>query len=360
MYPYRFMRGCILAVVLAALNSCAVGYYWQAGMGQLRISRGKAPVAELLQEGTLSEPEQQRLMLSQDALDFAHEVLLLPDNGSYRTYYDTGERYVVWNVFAAPEFSLEPRKWCFPITGCISYRGYFSEDAARKYAAKLAAAGDDVYVGGVTAYSTLGRLRDPLLNTMLSMSSDRLVGLLFHELAHQRLYVQDDSAFNEGFASAVEDEGLRRWRARSGEVPGWSLSDQQRSDVLDLLRDVRAGLDAVYGSVAPAAAKRVAKQQVLDDLAERYSQLVGVWEAGGLQARPYASLIEGGLNNASLSAIATYDNYVPAFTELLRECDGDFDCFYARADEIGGLDADARQVRMRELDAAAKAGDVQH
>ena len=345
--------------MLAALNSCAIGYYWQAGIGQLKISRGKAPVDEILSGGGLSEPEQQRLILSQEALAFAHEVLLLPDNGSYSTYYDTGGRYVVWNVFAAPECSLEPRKWCFPITGCISYRGYFSEDAARKYAAKLAAAGDDVYVGGVTAYSTLGRLRDPLLNTMLSMSSDSLVGLLFHELAHQRLYVQDDSAFNEGFATAVEEEGLRRWRARSGQQPGRSLADEQRFEVLSLLQDARMRLSEVYGSVAPPDAKRAVKKQVLDDVAESYVQLAGGWEAQGLRARPYASLIEGGLNNASLSAIATYDNYVPAFRELLRERGAGLECFYARAEEIGSLDAAARQARMRQLDTAAKAGGFQ-
>ena len=350
-YIQRIVRLCGLCLLCAQLNGCALGYYWQAGAGQMKISRGQEPIAKLLDETGLPEDERQRLKLSQEALGFAHAVLLLPDNGSYRQYYDTGQPYVVWNVFAAPEFSLVPLTWCFPVAGCIAYRGYFQEDKAQSYAAKLAAAGNDIFVGGVTAYSTLGRLKDPLLNTMLAMSDDDFVGLLFHELAHQRLYVKDDSAFNEGFATAVEREGIRRWQSgrdmdQSGET--YSTSSQ-RLQTLELLRDIRARLKEVYATDIDDTAKRTEKALLLASLTDEYQDLVARWQDEGLNGRPYAGLFSQGLNNASLSAIATYDDFVPAFEALLRNCGHDLACFYASAEEIGTLDPDERESRMQVL-----------
>ncbi len=344
----RFARQLLMALSLLLLNGCAVGYYWQAGVGHLRIVNGQEPIATVLENPQLAPPVRSRLQVSQQAVEFAHATLRLPANGSYSGYYNTGAPYVVWNVFAAPELSLEPRTWCFPVAGCIAYRGYFKEGAADKYADRLAARGDDVFVGGITAYSTLGRFRDPVLNTMLTQPEPEFVGLLFHELAHQRLYVQDDSAFNEAFATAVEIEGLRRWQLQN-EKPIAADDGEQRAAVLNLLRAARQQLNTIYASDRDASAKREAKQQVLEDLSGAYGLLVDEWQSAGLQGQPYARLFRQGLNNASLAAIATYDDYVPAFDELLQQCGAWLACFYVRADALAALAPTERTARMQEL-----------
>ena len=341
-------RQFLVLLVLLTLNGCAAGYYWQAGVGHLQIVNGQEPVAKVLKDPRLAPPVRDRLQVSQQALEFAHDTLRLPDNGSYTGYYDTGNPYVVWNVFAAPELSLEPRTWCFPIAGCIAYRGYFNESAAHKYADRLAARGDDVFVGGITAYSTLGRFRDPVLNTMLTQPEPDFVGLLFHELAHQRLYVQDDSAFNEAFATAVELEGVRRWQIQNAQSVSIG-DDDQRTAVLGLLRAARKQLIAIYASDRDSTAKRAAKQQVLTELTENYAGLAEEWRLAGLQGKPYAYLFRRGLNNASLAAIATYDDYVPAFNELLRQCGAWLACFYVRSEAVAALAPSERAARMQEL-----------
>jgi predicted aminopeptidase len=349
--PYciqRFSRHLVIPLLLLSLNGCAVGYYWQAGAGHLQIVNGQEPIATVLENPQLEPTARRRLQVSQRAVEFAHDTLRLPDNGSYSGYYNTGAPYVVWNVFAAPELSLEPRTWCFPVAGCIAYRGYFKEGAAHQYADRLAARGDDVFVGGITAYSTLGRFRDPVLNTMLTQSEAEFVGLLFHELAHQHLYVQDDSAFNEAFATAVEIEGLRRWQIQNGK-PVAADDGEQRAAVLSLLRAARQQLNEIYVSDRDASAKRAAKLQVLDGLAGTYGLLVVEWQSAGLKSQPYARLFRQGLNNASLAAIATYDDYVPAFGEILRQCGAWLACFYVRADALAALAPTERTARMREL-----------
>jgi len=353
LYSFRHVAQRVLALLaLASLNGCAAGYYWQATAGHLEIMNGQESVATVLEDPQLASPLRDRLELSQQALIFAHETLYLPDNGSYTGYYDTGAPYVVWNVVAAPELSLEPRTWCFPVTGCIAYRGYFSEAAAEKYAGQLEARGDDIYVGGITAYSTLGRFRDPVLNTMLNQPEPDFVGLLFHELAHQRLYVQDDSAFNEAYATAVELEGLRRWQILHAQ-PVAVDNDEQRAAAVSLLRDTRKRLKEIYASDRDASAKRLAKQQVLEDASEAYERLAEEWQLAGKKNQPYARLFRQGLNNASLAALATYDDYVPAFNELLQQCGAWLACFYYRSEQIAALPPIERKARMQELLQAA-------
>ena len=350
---FRYLPQSVLAVcAIASLNGCAAGYYWQASAGHLKIVNGQESVATVLEDPQLAPPLRARLELSQQALVFAHATLRLPDNGSYTGYYDTGAQYVVWNVFAAPELSLKPRTWCFPVAGCIAYRGYFKEAAARKYADRLAARGDDIYVGGITAYSTLGRFRDPVLNTMLNQPEPDFVGLLFHELAHQRLYVQDDSAFNEAFATAVEMEGLRRWQIQNGKLAVVD-DDDQRAAAVRLLRNTRKRLKVIYASDRDVSAQRIAKQQVLDDVRSDYEELAAEWQLAGKKTLPYAYLIRQGLNNASLAAVATYDDYVPAFGELLQQCGAWLACFYYRSEQIAALPPVERTARMQELLQAA-------
>jgi predicted aminopeptidase len=349
---------CLAGVVV--LPACSVTYPLQAARGQLSLVNNREPVAELLAAAELVPAIRPRLEASRAILDFAHVVLLLPDNGSYRFYTDTGKPYVVWNVFAAPEFSLNPQRWCFPVAGCVAYRGYFAEAEARKFAARMSAAGYDVYVGGVRAYSTLGKFKDPLLNTMMSMSDAEFAGLIFHELAHQKLYVKDDSAFNESFATAVEEAGLSRWYAdHAQELPDRSAYERRRREVIDMLKAARGELRRLYSKELPPDIKRANKQQILDDLPNRYAKLERRWRAelkpGAKYRRPYARCVAQGLNNASLSAVATYTDYVAAFERLLQAaCADDLECFYTAARELGEMPADKRKARLEQLHADAR------
>jgi predicted aminopeptidase len=237
------------------------------------------------------------------------------------------------------------------VTGCIAYKGFFSEERAQEYGAKLAAEGADVHVGGVTAYSTLGRFHDPILNTMLRLPEASFVGLLFHELSHQLLYIKDDSAFNEGFATAVEQEGMRRWLA-SRQEPVYAArgyTPEQRMQAVELLRATRDELERVYASDQPDALKRAAKAEKFAELKAAYQRLADAWEAEGMQGRPYGAVVSMRLNNAVLSATATYDDYVPAFEVMLADCAGDLGCFYARARDVADQEAEQRGARMEQL-----------
>jgi predicted aminopeptidase len=341
-----------LFVLTLQLAGCSAGYYWQAASGQMQMVKGREPVEKLLAQPDLPPKLEDRLALSQAVLQFAHQELKLPDNGSYTSYYDTGNPYIVWNVFAAPEFSLQPQTWCFMVAGCVSYRGYFDPDKANNYAAKLAADGSDVYVGGVAAYSTLGRFKDPLLNTMLGLSDSEFIGLLFHELAHQLLYIKDDSAFNEGFATAVEQIGVARWR-NEHYLPIDPADSQmralQRQQVSELFAETRQRLEALYTEDIADKQKRPAKAAILTALGDAYFELVAQWQTAGWQSRPYEMLILQGLNNASLGALATYADYVPAFRQVYLNCAESLECFYAQSEQLGALDADEREAALQSL-----------
>jgi len=344
---------CGLPVLVAAIGlaGCSAGYYLQAVTGHLRIMQQRRPVSEVLAEPDVPVEVRKRLRTAMEALEFAHDRLGLPDNGSYRQYVDLRREFAVWNVVAAPEFSLQPLRWCFPVAGCVSYRGYFDEQAARRFAARLAARGNDVFVGGVAAYSTLGRFADPLLNTMIGMSDDRLAGLIFHELAHQLLYVKHDPMFNEGFASFIEREGLRRWFEQRGDRAARCRLARRlnyRSRVDDVLDRGRQRLAELYASGLPVAARRARKAALIDAIVAEYRALGG--QAPG---------VDGTVNNAWLAALATYEEYVPAFRAMLAEAGGKLDAFYLRAQRLAALapaDRGAEIARLRRSD-AGPAGD---
>ncbi|MCC5794581.1 MAG: aminopeptidase [Chromatiales bacterium] len=336
------------ALLLLLLGGCGGGYYLQAVGGHLEVMRASQPAARLLADPGTPAPLRARLELAADALDFAHSELGLPDNGSYRSYADLGRPHVVWNVVAAPEFSLEPVQWCFPVAGCLPYRGYFREERAREFAAGLAADGHDVHVGGVSAYSTLGRFADPLLNTMLSWPPADFVALLFHELAHQHIYVRNDAAFNEGFATFVEREGLRRYLLREGREAEFCAREQalaRREIVLELLIALRTELQFLYGQSLPEEETRWRKAALIETTRAEYARIAAGWDSGPR----YAHLLPPGLNNAMLLAIATYEDQVPTFAALLQEQDGDLQAFYARVRELAELLPAQRAVAMNEL-----------
>lgn len=319
----------------------------QAIRGHAELMRRRRPVADVIADDQSPEALKARLELLQTARDFAVAELLLPDNDSYRSYADLDRDYVVWNVFAAPEFSLEPKTWCYPVAGCVAYRGYFAESAARKLEAKLRDDGFDVYVGGVAAYSTLGRFSDPVLNTMMRWSDVDLVSTMFHELAHQRLYVKGDSAFNESFATLVADIGIERWLDRRGERERLQINaarKQLQRAMHALVRETRESLETLYGSDLDENAKRSRKRSLLDQLSADAERLVAEDGSG------VGNWLAAPLNNARLVLSNLYEGRVDAFRAMFEDCGQDIACFYAHAESISELDEDDRQAALDRLD----------
>ncbi len=344
-------RLCVVIVAgTLSVAGCGLGYYWQAANGHLALMRQATAIEAVIADPATSRELRGKLVTATAAVAFAHEQLLLPDNGSYASYADLGRPYVVWNVVAAPPLSLEPRTWCFPVAGCVSYRGYFSQDGADKFAARLRAAGDDVFVGGVPAYSTLGRFADPLLNTIMHRQDYRLAGTVFHELAHQRLYVRDDTSFNEGFASFIEAEGMRRWLRDRGDERSlcrYRLERHRHRQVLDMLGAIRTVIGEVYARDIPDAAKLEAKAALLATVPAAYDRLKTSWRG----PPNFDHWFTAPFNNARFAILAAYDDDVPAFAELLAQSGSDLEVFYRRADELAAESADERRIRLDALKA---------
>jgi len=330
----RACRLQLLAVLASA--ACLSGCYLvQAAAGQADVLARSRPMDEVVADPATPAELRARLELAAEARRFAVQELGLPDGEAYRKYADLGRPYAVWNVVATPEFSVEPRRWCFPVAGCVAYRGYFDEGAARAEARRLAARGDDVAVGGVATYSTLGRLPDPLFNTMTGWRDTRLVGTIFHELAHERLYVPGDSEFNEAFASVVEREGVRRWlRARGAhdDLRRYEGQLDREADFAALLRGARARLERLYASGVPQARMAADKQREFGLLKFEYAQLE-LRRGGDLG---YDAWFARTLNNAHLAAVATYHDCVPGLERELVSA-GSLAAFYARAEELAKL-----------------------
>jgi predicted aminopeptidase len=331
----------LVALGVAPASGC---YLVQAAAGQADVLARSEPIEQVVADETTPPRVRERLELVQEARAFGVGELALPDARSFRSYADLGRPYAVWNVVAAPEYSVEPRLWCFPVAGCVAYRGYFSESGARAAAAGLARDGDDVSVGGVATYSTLGHLPDPVFNTMLDWSEARLVGTVFHELAHERLYVAGDSEFNEAFASVVEAEGVQRWFAARGDAAGlarYRASLGREAEFAALLRAARERLAQLYASAQPGPELWIAKQREFGRLKFEYALLRTRWGdyAGydGWFARP--------LNNAHLAAVATYHDCVPGLQRELSAA-GSLPGFYARAEELGRLPAGERRAAL--------------
>lgn len=346
----RSFAPCMLILLLGGgATACTkVGYYSQAISGQLSILSKRQPIEAVVADPGTDPQLRSRLHLVLAARTFASNELGLPDNKSYRTYVDLKRPYVAWNVFAAPELSLEPLQWCFMFVGCLNYRGYFSPDGAAKFAGKLRAQGHDVYVAGIAAYSTLGWFHDPVLNTMLRSSDAEVAGLIFHELAHQRLYVRDDTEFNESFAMTVEREGVKRWLAHSGseaDFRQYEAVKQRRQQFIELIMQFRQRLEKTYASDKPVDAKRAVKAALLGELRHRYQELRMQW--GGYTG--YDAWFAQDLNNAHLVPIGLYNQYVPHLQALLAEHGDDLRAFYEAVEELGKLPKSERAVRLRSL-----------
>ncbi len=338
-----------LVVVLLVLVSCThLGYYSQSLAGGARVLAKRRPVEKVIADPETGEALRRQLEAALEMRRFATEELLLPDNGSYTKYADLGRPYALWNVVAAPELSIEARTWCFMIVGCVAYRGYFSEERAAKFAARMRREGYDVDVGGVAAYSTAGWFVDPLLNTFIDRPEAYLAGLIFHELAHQKVLVKGDTTFTESFAMAVEEEGALRWLAaadRHDEIESYRLQKRRERQFSDLVFDYRNRLAGLYAADESDEWKRARKAETLADLELAYSELKRSW--GGYPG--YDGWFDRGVNNARLALIGLYHQWVPAFQALLEQSEGRLDAFYTEVEAIAGLEPAERTRRMRDL-----------
>jgi len=350
----RVLRVLFPGMVFLLLNGCAsVSYYGQLASGQLQLLRAREPVAEVIADPQRDGQLRAHLAQSQKARTFASAHLHLPDNQSYRLYADIGRPYVVWNVFATAEFSLTPHNHCFPIAGCVAYRGYYSQSAARGEAAIQRLQGMDVAIGGVEAYSTLGWFNDPIISSMMHWGDERLSTLIFHELAHQQFYVQDDTEFNESFATFVEQEGTRQWRASRGLTPDIGAQMRQRDQFIQLILDTRTRLEQLYAQPLAAEQMRQRKAAEFERLRSDYRALRDSQWAGD---RRYDAWISQPLNNARLLPFGLYDQWVPAFAALFRQVDGDWLRFYAEVEKLGGLPVEERKAALRVLAEAQISG----
>ena len=330
----RTLRVASLAALALLGNGC---YLWQSAAGQLSLMSKRQPISRVIDKASTPPALRTQLEAVRAIRDFASRELKLPDNGSYRSYADVGRPYAVWNVVAAPEFSVQAKRWCYPIVGCVAYRGYFMEKRARKLATELMTQGLDVTVGGVAAYSTLGHFDDPVLNTMVEWNDVELAGIIFHELTHQLLYVPNDSSFNEALATTLAEEGLRRWLEAGGrwtDLAAHAMQQQRYTQVLALMNETLAQLRSLYISGAAPAAMRDGKRAAFARLRAAYSRLRRDWQGSS----PFDSWFAQDLNNAHLASIATYFACVPGFQRELEAVNGDLDVFYRRVRDLGKLD----------------------
>ena len=333
-----------LAVMPFVTGCSNIGYYLQSIDGQMNVLRARQPIAAVIADPATPPSLKTRLGRVTAIRDFASRELQLPDNPSYRSYADLKRPFVVWNVFAAPEFSVEPKEWCFLIAGCVGYRGYFAQDRAEVFARGLRDEGLDVFVSGVPAYSTLGWFNDPVLNTFINYPEYELARLIFHELSHQVAYVKGDTEFNESFAATVEREGVQRWIARNGDDRmrvDFARSQERRAQFVALVLKYRGELDALYGTRLAPKAMRSRKAGIFAAMKQEYQLLKGQW--GGFAG--YDRYFDNA-NNAKLASVAIYNALVPQFQQLLAKHHGDLAAFYGEVSELAALGKDERAARL--------------
>ena len=345
----KLLRICGILLLTVALSACGrLAYYAHSINGHLTIMSQRQDIDKLRKDPKTDAKLKQKLHKVQQIRRFASKELLLPDNKSFKKYADLKRPYVVWNVVAAPEFSVKPKTWCFLFAGCISYRGYFSKDKAQQFADKLKAQGLDVTIGGVTAYSTLGWFADPVLNTFIHYPTSRLAGLIFHELAHQKIYVKSDSAFSESLATTVELEGTRRWIQRYDSNVNFQSylerKNRQRRFVV-LIQKYRTKLERHYEKTQSIKEKREGKKRIFRQMQAEYQILKKGW--GNYSG--YDAWFSRDLNNAHLASVGTYHNYVPALQKLLRRTRGNLQAFYREAEKLAALPEQQRKQRLQQI-----------
>lgn len=342
----------MLATLLVGCSS--IGYYYQTARGHLDLMCRARDIDEVLKDDDVAPAVRSALSRVKEIRRFASERLGLPDNDSYRAYSDLERDFAIWNVFAAPSLSVEPHRWCFPIVGCVVYRGYFAESDARRYARTLEEQDLETFVAGVPAYSTIGWFDDPVVSTIVHYPEPQLAGLIFHELAHQVAYAKGDSVFNESFATTVEIEGVKRWLRHEGrhrDFEAYQLRRQRDARVVETILEHRRRLDKVYNADRERAWKLERKAAIIDDLRDRYAQMVARWDG----YRGYGYWFEQDLNNAHFVVVAAYHDKVRAFQNLLAQQDGDLDAFYETVAELAGRSAEDRNEFLERLESPSTA-----
>ncbi len=339
------LQSVLLVLLGVLLPGCeSLRFYGQAVQGQLTILAGRQSVARVLARPDTSEALRARLRLVQDARAFAEAQLGLPVGQRYDSYVDLRRPYAVWTVFAAPQLSLAPAQWCYPVVGCAVYRGYFERAQADRFASDQQKLGLEVYVGGVVGYSTLGWFDDPILSSFNRLRDDELLGLIFHETAHSLVFVPGDSRFNESFATFVEEEGLRQWYQARGDAEGLANMRRERAvraDFASFVLGWRARLETIYASSASDADKLADKARVLAAMRHAYRT-----SRAGFAGR-YDRFVNEQLNNAAFITFSTYYAWVPAFAALHQQS-GSLPAFYAQARALAAL---APEVRAAAIDA---------
>lgn len=334
-----------MTLCLLVAGCTSIAYYAQAVEGQMRLMAGTRPIPDVVNDAA-TDPRLRRQLESAIAIrEFASSELALPNNGSYRSYADLGRPFVVWNVFAAPEFSVEPQQWCMVFVGCVSYRGYYDKNNADRFASELSQEGMDTYVGGVRAYSTLGYFNDPVLNTFLRFGDEEVAHIIFHELAHQLVYAEGDSAFNESFATTVENEGMHRWLTRSAapeRLRDFEKQQERKAQFQQMVADSRDKLRAIYASSLAPDAKRRAKTEVIAEMKQNYADLKASWGGYG----GYDQWFSQPLNNATLGSVTLYTQWVPAFQALLEQEGGSLPRFYLRVAALAHLPKTERSAAL--------------
>ena len=350
-------RAALLACAAAVLSltGCAnLGYYWQSATGHLRIMSAARPVDDWLSDKDASGKLKDRLALSQRIRKFASSRLHLPANPSYSRYADLHRQAVVWNVVAAPPYSLELKKSCFPFMGCVGYRGYFDEHEARADAARLAKQGLEVDVYPVPAYSTLGWMNwaggDPLLNTFINYPEGELARTIFHELAHQVVYAPDDTMFNESFATAVERIGGAMWlqtQATEQARLEYAQYDARRQQFRALTKATRDRLEEIYDKTS-GEERDVLKARAMREFREEYARMKAGWPGDPARYRLYDRWVAEA-NTAAFGAQAAYDELVPAFEALFVQEGRDFPRFYDAAKKLAQMPKAQRRERLKEI-----------
>jgi predicted aminopeptidase len=336
-----------VCLVLSLLCGCeTLAYLAQAASGQATIIAASAPLEQVIEDPDTAPALRARLELVLALRDFAAKELAMGELRGFESYAALDRTYVVWNVVAAPEFDVDAVSWCFPIAGCVRYRGYFDRAAGERFASRLRREGYDTDLYGVAAYSTLGWFRDPVLDTWITRSESSLVGLVFHELAHQRLYVAGDTELSESFARVVEREGVRRWfeaTGREAEYGRYLERIRVDSEFAALIESSRRRLVELYAEPISDALKRERKAGVFEQLRAEYRDISASWP----QEYRFDQWMARPLNNARLAGMANYTRWVDALGRLLDACDGDLGRFYARVAELAELTAGQRESQLK-------------
>ncbi|MBF0621578.1 MAG: aminopeptidase [Magnetococcales bacterium] len=330
--------------IVIFLSGCVpISYYIQAINGQLDVWNRRQPVDDWLSNTAIDATLKSRLQRANSLRNYAITELGLPDHGSFRQYADLQRAHAVWAVVATPEFSLQPVSWCFPVVGCLSYRGYFVERDAEVFADTLRETGQDVQINGVPAYSTLGWFADPLLNTFIHWPQGHLAGLIFHEMAHEKLYIADDTTFNESFAESVAQIGVRKWFTENGLVDQMDRYEsylEQKRTFLQLVAETRHTLEQLYASEKSEIEKRTEKKRVIEAMRQSYI----IYKGGNTEPMAYDGWFESEINNAKLATVSTYSKWVPAFLALYREQGNDLDRYYTEIQRVSELPIAQREA----------------